>query len=60
MQPRKHKLLSAAERAVVEHRRRISLTLSGVLLGAVLVLGGCSAMQAQNPPGALRPVNAVA
>jgi len=29
------------------------------VMGAVL-LSGCSAMQAQNPPGALRPVNAVA
>lgn len=60
MQPRKHKHLSPAERAAIERKRRISLTLSGVLLGAVLVLGGCSAMQAQNPGGALRPVNAVA
>ena len=30
------------------------------LLGASLVLGGCSAIVAQNPPGALKPVNAVA
>lgn len=60
MQPRKHKHLSPAERDAIERKRRISLALSGVLLGAVLVLGGCSAMQAQNPSGALRPVNAVA
>lgn len=60
MQPRKHKHLSPAERDAIERKRRISLALSGVLLGAVLVLGGCSAMQAQNPDGALRPVNAVA
>jgi YHS domain-containing protein len=60
MQPRKHKHLSPTERAAIERKRRINLALTGVLLGAVLVLGGCSAMQAQNPPGALRPVNAVA
>ena len=60
MQPRKHKHLSPSERAAIERKRHISLALSGVLLGAVLVLGGCSAMQAQNPPGSLKPVNAVA
>lgn len=45
--------LSPAPRAAVRR-------LSGVaLLAAVVALAGCSAMQAQNPSGALRPVNAV-
>ncbi|MBL8333517.1 MAG: hypothetical protein JNM08_10445, partial [Rubrivivax sp.] len=30
------------------------------ILAAALALGGCSAMVAQNPSGALKPVNAVA
>jgi hypothetical protein len=38
------------------HLRRLGLPL---MLGAALVLGGCSAMQAQNPGGTLKPVNAV-
>ncbi|NWG74144.1 MAG: hypothetical protein HXY24_05995 [Rubrivivax sp.] len=33
---------------------------AAVLLAAALALGGCTAMTAQNPPGALKPVNAVA
>lgn len=35
-------------------------TLSAGLLTAALALGGCAAMTAQNPSGALKPVNAVA
>lgn len=38
-------------------RRRFA---AAALLAAVLALGGCSAMNAQNPPSAWRPVNAVA
>lgn len=34
--------------------------LVAVVLSALAVLSGCSAMSAQNPPGALKPVNAVA
>jgi len=36
------------------------LNLAALLLVAVLALGGCSAMTAQNPDSALKPVNAVA
>lgn len=39
---------------------RLTKAAGPLLLVAVLVLGGCSAMQAQNPDGDLRPVNAVA
>ncbi len=35
-------------------------TPAALILAAALALGGCSAMTAQNPPGAFRPVNAVA
>ncbi|HRK37462.1 MAG TPA: YHS domain-containing (seleno)protein [Burkholderiaceae bacterium] len=35
-------------------------TLSAGLLTAALALGGCAAMTAQNPSGALKPVNAMA
>ena len=33
---------------------------AGLLLSSALLLGGCSAMLAQNPSGSLKPVNAVA
>jgi hypothetical protein len=36
------------------------LNLASLLFVAVLALGGCSAMVAQNPDSALKPVNAVA
>lgn len=34
--------------------------LAAGLVATALVLGGCSAMNAQNPPGMLKPVNAIA
>lgn len=40
-------------------RRATRGLLLSLCLGAALVLGGCSAMLAQNPSGALKPVNAV-
>jgi YHS domain-containing protein len=38
---------------------RIRRATGPLVLGAALLLGGCSAMLAQNPDGTLRPVNAV-
>lgn len=42
----------------LQHRGRTALLLG--TLTAVLMLGGCSALVAQNPSSALKPVNAVA
>jgi YHS domain-containing protein len=53
-----HPQNAARPGAPAPRSRRLSLTIGALALAATL-LGGCSAMMAQNPSGKLKPVNAV-